>query len=126
MYLTRVILSTLFFLAGCSSDATSTLTVNCERDTQAGDGTTVDCGDKASDGSAAGNGTIAPEPQPVDSRCIFEPAECPYAFPLDKRVELCSLNYLCPTDDPTNQTGMVCVRFMMLDCFATHEPVCAP
>lgn len=120
------IVSSLLLLA-CSDPPS--ITVNCNRAAQA-DGTTVDCsGDEVSGGSAAGNGTItagAPEQQPVDSRCVMEPPECPYAFPLDKRVELCSLNYLCPTDDPTNPTGFVCVRFMMLDCFATHAPVCGP
>ena len=111
MYRFAILLSsTIFLLAGCSSEDNSAITVDCDR--RALGSATVDCNGNDADPAPVERPTIVVH----EAGCFMDSARCPQAFAMSWLVEHCTIAYACPVvgSDPQE---LVCLRFIQQDCW---------
>lgn len=121
MYKFLVLFAT--FLFGCSSPPAATLTVSCDRSTQ--DEYSVNCGNgDDSDVIGAGDSKGQPDAGPpivLAAGCYQDLDVCPPQFKLSWLVEHCTIPYVCPDNSKGDINGVVCLRFIMEDCWDQYS-----
>jgi hypothetical protein len=102
-------------LFGCSDPPS--ISVTCSRGAQAADGTTISCGDSDGVGDNVTVESDAGPPVILKGGCIVNYDKCPQAFQMSYLLEKCSIPYACPATATNNPEELICVRFILEDCW---------